>query len=394
MNRSAPAPALPPLFAMEIFSGLSRGAFLVAIGWNTLVITNEVSRVGQVFIVSMLTVLLLGPFMGTVVDRQDRRNLVILAHGGLAAVLMGLGLFWVGNATPGLGWLFLAVAAASGLRAIHNMAHDGLIQRAVDASRLVQTVARFRTVHLASTALGTMATGYVINRYGPAAGFYSSAAASLMLIVPMVFVPRQRPGAPPSARPGFWTDLQAGLALFHGSQTLRRLALLAAVSLPIGQLSNAILSSLIRDDLLLGSDAFGIVDAAWPIGGMLGALVLSLGIRKLSALGAEYLFALLAGLMTIGLSFGEVVPLLFILHGGMGLAVWLCRIVIDSRVLQLCTADTVGRTKAGLEMMFCLSALVMCLSPSLISLPETASYFLFWGCLMVGISGFFWWRAR
>ena len=61
---------------------------------------------------------------------------------------------------------------------------------------------------------------------------------------------------------GFLADFSDGLALFRANSELRVLTLLAGVSLPIGQLSNAILSSFIHDDLGCGSDAFGFVDAA------------------------------------------------------------------------------------------------------------------------------------
>ena len=55
------------------------------------------------------------------------------------------------------------------------------------------------------------------------------------------------------------------------------MALMVAVAPPLGQLSNAVLSSRIHDDLKLGGDAFGFVDAAWPAAGMLGAALMSSG---------------------------------------------------------------------------------------------------------------------
>jgi hypothetical protein len=49
---------------MELFSGLARGAYLVCIGWTTLVISNDVATVGQIFVVSSLTFVLAGPIVG------------------------------------------------------------------------------------------------------------------------------------------------------------------------------------------------------------------------------------------------------------------------------------------------------------------------------------------
>ncbi|WP_160116051.1 MFS transporter [Candidatus Halocynthiibacter alkanivorans] len=375
------------LFVMEFFSGLSRGSYLVCIGWITLVVTEDVSRVGQVFIIAMLTNLFVGPFVGTLVDRHNRKYLVIFAHSGIALTLIFLALIWLGASEPNIVLLFGAVVAASALRMMHNSSHDGLIQAAVSKAKLMRTVARFRGVHLISTAIGTVLAGIVIERVSPAAGFLFSAGASLLLILPMIFVDGgyMRTNAP--GVKAFWTDLRGGVQIFRSNRALRMLALLAGVSLPIGQLSNAILSSLIYDDLGKGSQAFGIVDAAWPLGGMFAAALLSFGIRRLTARNMEYWLALFAGISTVALSLGTSIPTLAIIHGAMGMTVWMCRIVIDGRILQICTAENVGRTKVGIDMAFSLSALIMCFSPTLISLPSTATYFLFWGSFMILVSG-------
>ncbi len=381
---------LTPLFAMETLSGLSRGGYLVCIGWTTLVVTDDVSRVGQVFIVAMLTMLVGGPFVGAFVDRKNRKHLVIAAHLGIAGTMIVLGGIWLAQAEPGVTLLFLAVFAISALRLMHNAAHDGLIQIAAGDRNLVQIVARFRSVHLIATVIGTVLAGYVIDRISPAAGMYATALASILLVAPMMLVTGGRiEGKSPGLR-AFLKDAKGGAEIFMSDRRLRLLALLAGISLPVGQLSNAILSSLIRDDLGRGSDAFAIVDAAWPAGGMIAALVLSLGIGVLSARNMEYVFAALAGLSTIALGFATSLPLLILAHGAMGLTVWLCRIVIDGRVLELCREDTVGRTKTGIEMAFSFSALIMCLSPTLVSLPQTSGYFLFWGALTTFLSLLIW----
>lgn len=375
---------------MEVFSGLSRGSFLVCIGWTTLVVTNDVGRVGQVFIVAMLTNLIGGPFIGTVVDRYNRKHLVICAHLGIALTLGFLGLVWLAAADPKVSVLFAAVAVASALRMMHNSAHDGLLQALVGKRELIRTVARFRGVHLVATVVGTVMAGSVIEHISPSRGFLFSALCSLLLTLPMLFV---QGGRIDKSAPGFGAflrDLRGGAEIFISNRAVRLLALLAAVSLPVGQLSNAILSSFVRDDLGEGSQAFGIVDAAWPLGGMIAAAVLSLGIQRMSARNTEYLFALLAGAATIGISFCTTIPALFFFHCAMGMTVWLCRIVIDGRILEVCAPENVGRTKVGVEMLFSLSALIMCFSPTVVALSSTAAYFLAWGCVMVFVSALIW----
>ena len=277
-------------------------------------------------------------------------------------------------------------------RNIYQGSHDGLIHANVDPENLVHVVARFRGVHLLATALGTVLTGMVIEYHSAGAGFVLAALFSFFLVLAVAFVKGVTTKENATGLAGFVQDFSGGLALFRSNQNLRILTLLAGIALPIGQLSNAILSSFIHDDLGRGSDVFGLVDAAWPVGGMAAAAILSLGLKKLSAANMEYMFSLLVGLTTIGFSICMTVPSLALMHAAMGFSVWMCRIVIDGRILQICTEHTVGRTRVYIDIMFSFAAMVMCISPTLVKLPSTSNYFLYWGLFVVIGTGALWQR--
>jgi hypothetical protein len=104
----------------------------------------------------------------------------------------------------------------------------------------------------------------------------------------------------------------------------------------------------------------------------------------------EYLFALLVGTVTIAFAYCTTVPSLALLHAAMGFSVWMCRIVIDGRILQICTNATVGRTRIYIDVMFSFSAMIMCFSPTLVKLPSTSSYFHYWGIIVVASSLLLW----
>ncbi len=371
---------------------MARGSYLVCIGWTTLMVIGDVAAVGQVFIVAMLTTMFVGPVASVFVDRHNRKYLTIVAHSGIAISLLMLGLAVDKNSNLALPWFFLAVIAVTMLRNLYQGSHDGLIHANVGKNELVHAVARFRGIHLLAAALGTVATGLVIKDLSPTAGFILAAIASMCLVLAVAPVKGVIVSQNAAGLKGFVTDFYGGLAIFRDNSTLRALTLLAGVALPIGQLSNAILSSFIHDDLGRGSDAFGFVDAAWPVGGMLAASLLSLGWKRLSGSGMEYFLALLVGIVTIAFSYCTTVTSLALLHAAMGFSVWTCRIVIDSRILQICTNATVGRTRVYIDVMFSFSAMIMCLSPTLVKLPSTSSYFLYWGIIVVACSLLLWAR--
>ena len=370
----------------------ARGSYLVCIGWTTLIVSGEVAAVGQVFIVAMITIILTGPIVSVIVDRHNRKYLTIIAHLGIAAALSSLGLAVAFDSGLDLFWFFLTVTIVTTFRTLYQSSHDGLIHANVSSEKMIHTVARFRGIHLMATAAGTVLTGVVIEYLSVIAGFLLAALFSIFLVVAVAFVKGVTSKQNATGFSGFMQDFSAGLALFKQCQVLRVLILLAGVALPIGQLSNAILSSFIHDDLGRGSDVFGIVDAAWPIGGMAAAAVLGLGLRNISAPNMEYFFSLLVGIATIVFAFCTTIFSLVILHAAMGFTVWMCRIFIDGRILQICTTETVGRTKVFIEVMFSFAAMIMCFSPTLISLPSTSDYFLYWGLLVVISTALLWLR--
>ena len=97
----------------------------------------------------------------------------------------------------------------------------------------------------------------------------------------------------------------------------------------------------------------------------------------------EYVFGVFVGISTIIFSMTTSIAALAVVHATMGFTVWLCRIIIDGRILQICEAENVGRTKVYVEMMFSFSAMIMCFSPTLVKLSSTNAYFLFWGGFIV-----------
>lgn len=378
------------LYIMELCAGLARGSYLVCIGWTALIVSGDVAAVGQVFIVAMIANMIAGPFVGIVVDRYNRKHLTITAHLGIAIALACLGVALAYDAALSIFWFFVTVVFVNVFRMLYQGSHDGLIHANISVDDLVHAVARFRGVHLLATAVGTVLTGAIIEAMSPTSGFLFSASTSLILILSVFFVKGVVTKDNTAGATGFMRDFSEGLTLFAKQPELRVLALLAGIALPVGQLSNAILSSFVRDDLGRGSDAFGFVDAAWPVGGMLAAAVLSLGLRRLSAANMEYVFAVLVGLTTIVFSMMTSIVPLAITHAALGFFVWMCRIVIDGRILQICTAHTVGRTRVYIDMMFSFSAMLMSLSPTLVKLPSTSGYFLFWGSIIFACAAVLW----
>ncbi len=211
------------LYVMEAFAGASRGSYLACIGWTTLVITNDVGRVGQVVIAAMLTNILLGLVLGVVVDRHSRKYVVIAAHLGIFVVMLSTGMIWLGQSHPSILWLFVTAVLITSLRLSHHTAHDALIKISVDSEALVHSLARFRTLHLLCTAGGMASAGWLIEVYSPRVGFVYSGLCSALLIIPMLFVSGGVQREKRQGLSGFVGDFTDGLSVFRMNTSIKTL---------------------------------------------------------------------------------------------------------------------------------------------------------------------------
>jgi MFS family permease len=378
------------VYCMEMFSGLAYGSYLGCIGWSTLVITNSVATVGQIFIVQAMTMMLAGPVVGVIIDRYKRKHLIMVGQMFISIPMLSLGILLFNTQDFSTFWLFLAVFVASCARILYRGSFDGIIRAAVDDDGIIQTVARAGILNSLTKAGGMAGIGIIIDQTSVAHGFIACAIASALLLCVACFLADGVAKTNTRGLVGYLSDFKEGLKFFKTNKNIQTLAVLSAVTLPIGQLTNALLSSFVRDDLGQGSDFFGMVDAGWAIGGMVGAALISMLAKKLDRPYTEYLLAVLAGGATIVFSFSTELLSMALLHGAMGFFVWSCRIIIGGRVIRACSNENVGRTRVYMEVMVGATATLMCLSPTAIALDETASYFLYWGMFIVASASILW----
>lgn len=382
------------LYVMELLAGLPRGSYLVCIGWTGLVLSDSVAVVGQLFIVQSLTVLLLGSAVGLIVDRYPQKNLIIVARGLIAVSMAAAGFTLILDFDPAVVFLYLVVSLVSGSRLLYQITFDSIIRSNVGNSEVTVTLGRATAMHLFATGAGTIAAGLIIDQYDSGVGFILSALCTALVGVTAIGLKQGADKSPQQGATGFFRDLGEGLRIFRDNRQVQILALLTMAAFPVGQLINAVLSSFIRDDLGLGSDVFGIVDSAWPIGGLLAAILVARGFQWMHRRGMEFLLAGFAGLATIEISFGTDTLWLVTMHGLMGFSVWVARIIANGRIIELCTEANVGRVRVSIEVLFALAAVVMCLTPTIVKLPASADYFFYWGILITAAASGLWLYQR
>ena len=236
---------------------------LVALGWHVYALTDSAWDLGLVGLLQFLPALLLTIPAGQLIDRVDRRHVMVGAVAVQAAV--GVMLAW---STYG-GWvnreLILWLAGAIGAsRALQMPAQQALIPALVPLAQLPRATA------LASTVMKVAVVG------GPAlGGFIYSAGAEVvyviaagLLVACAAFVASISPDRrPPPREPVSWSSVFAGFRFIWGHKVA-----LGAISLDLFAVllggATALLPIFARDVLHTGPWGLGLLRSAPAMGAL------------------------------------------------------------------------------------------------------------------------------
>jgi len=250
-----------------------------------------------------LPVLLLGVPAGRLADRVDRKGILILAPLACAGVLGGV--VWLAEGTAAaltvpllLAGVLLNVALTfdepAFLASLPELAGEGELGRINALHQLL----------MSAGSIGGALLGGVLASWGVGAAATVGLFAYLLcfLLVPLtrwparVVVPTS-PGIPRSSLSELWCQL---------SLDLRQLVVLVCAFITFAAPMPALLPSLVHDQLQLGPQALGALEAAFGAGFVLGGGLALLGVRPrgLAGLGLAVLVAgtlpVSAGLLLLG----------------------------------------------------------------------------------------------
>lgn len=311
------------LFAGRLISSIGDKFFTIALAWWVISLGGTESRIhlGILMALNLLPIVLFGPFMGTLVDRFDRRKCMLVAdlcRGGLAALLFLL----LATGTLTLPVLYLITFFIAVFVPLFEAAVSSSLQQLVDDEHLSAAVAVDSSVVYLSSILGALLGGVLMAIYGVSGAFLFNA---LSFFVSFLFILSIRVNIPavPSAVP-YLEQLREGFAFLADHRPLLYLMALFGVfnffSAPL-----LLFIPMIVKDLLQESVTWvAILEACLAAGSGLTALYFSFS-RRAPTHTYPLIFAgmLLLGLMeaAIGLSTGRFFYAAELIGAGVAVAV-------------------------------------------------------------------------
>ncbi len=256
------------LWQGQLVSALGDVAYEVALGFWILAVTGSTGLMGTLMAASMLPRVALSPFAGVLVDRSDRKWLIVAmdALRGTAVALVGLA------AIAGVVKVWMVFAAGiliGAAAAFFNPSVLSVIPDIVSRERLVQANSFFSMIRAGSGIFGNALGGILYAVIGApllflvnGLSYLFSAASELFIRVPPLRHERQTLH--------FWTDMREGLSYVWGSRGLRFFLMAAGALNFFAMIGIVLVLPLFRRTPQLGPARYGLLMAAFTVGTLAG----------------------------------------------------------------------------------------------------------------------------
>ena len=260
------------LWLSKGFGEISLGMYIMVHGWLALTVTDTPFWVGATAGMSGLGLMSFAAVGGVLVDRVDRRKLILVSQIINAALMLALASVILLSEVRL--WEILTVAFFVGLAdGVMSPASKALTLDLVGREKLLSATAANYTAMTSMGIVAPLAAGIVVSKFDIGWAYVIMGVVSLISAISVLLlrgVPRvgESRGSP-------WQDLKDGVRYVFTSPTIRTLLFLALVCDVFGMGHEIMLPVMARDVLDIGPSGLGYLISAGMAGGAVSSLVLS-----------------------------------------------------------------------------------------------------------------------
>lgn len=299
------------LWSVAFFSSAARNLQQISLGWLAFDLTGEAILLASVMLAYQLPFLVSSPVVGVLVDRLDRRKLLLWSQSTMAiiAILLVLDIY-TGAVRP---WHLFIFAFLSGTEnTIIHIIRQALVPRVVPPKSLLNAVSLTGSAFNFTRVLAPLVGGFLIVTIGVTGNF--ALQACLLLVVAVAALPMHvgKENVRQSEGSGFsrlTQDIGEGLNYIWKFGNLKTLMIVNFITQFLGMSLIDMLPVWADQVLDVGATSLAQLYSASGIGALIGVLVLGFAASEIRRPGkALMLVAILLSLAIIVFSRTDTVP--------------------------------------------------------------------------------------
>jgi MFS family permease len=277
----------------------------IAQSWLVLQLTGSATAVGLVVALQTLPILLFGPYGGVVVDRLDKRRLMIALQSVMGVLALVLGVLTATGSVQ-LWHVYVLAFALGAVSSVENPARQTFVLELVGPDNLRNAVSLNSVLVNVSRAVGPALAGIVIATGGTAVCFLLNAVSFAAVIASLLRldVASLTPTTPAPRAPG---QLREGFDYVRRSPALAVPLLTMALIGCLAYEFQVVLPIVASETFAGDASTYGFLTAAMGAGAVLGGLCMATwgrtGLWSLAVAAAAFGLAMLATALAPTLGF-------------------------------------------------------------------------------------------
>ncbi|MFV0255052.1 MAG: MFS transporter [Erysipelotrichaceae bacterium] len=269
------------IFTGQVFSVLGSAAVQFSIVWWLTIKTESAIVLSIATIVAMLPQLVFGPFIGVIVDRINRKKIIIVADALVAISSVILGLVFLYNANPDLSIIYIILFIRGIGSTFHGPAMQAAIPLLAPKDKLTKVGGIGSLVNSLSNMLGPVLGAVLMGLFSIASIMLIDIFGALFAIFCLLFV--KIPDVQQEVeKTHFIEDLKMGLGAIKANKVLMAVILpiifINILSAPLGSLYPLLVKAHFAGDAFANS----MVEVSFAFGILLSSLILGIwgGMKK------------------------------------------------------------------------------------------------------------------
>jgi MFS family permease len=348
--------ALRLVFTANVISMLGSGMNSAAVAWYILEATHSEVALGSFAVLQTLPAMLMLPFTGVIIDREDRRRLVMMLDAARALIILAVALLSFAHRVKVWELYGMNTLVAAGFWMFWPTI-TALIQELTPGEEFVHA----NTFLLAGIQGGWLIAGsivgFVYNRIGLGGVLLIDFSTYLVSFLCYLAVRSGRHVVPrpaelhsdlvaaETALERFIREMRVAIEFLRGNRNLLLLGLSWAVFLG-GMMTGVVVTPPLSEKVFhAGAVGYGWLNAGWGLGAFCSALYAPWAIAKF---GARRSIAVSMGLLTICMTVAPLAPALAIAvcaYGVMGSARGISGVAMNTSLMQQVPQHFMGRVQ-------------------------------------------------
>jgi CRP-like cAMP-binding protein/sugar phosphate permease len=262
------------LWSGQLISTIGDALTSLAAGIFVYQITNSVLSVGLILMASAAPTLLFGLIAGVIVDRYDRKTIMIVSC-LLRAVLVGLIPVLVLSGDDII-WLYVLVLASASVQQFFDPANDSVLPEVATDEELGAANSLMAIAQFGSTAIGFALAGLITAQFNIAIAFWLD-SATFVVSAGLIFMVKIKPLVVEERTTvrEVIRNLGFGAKFIMSVPILRSMVLLRVPVMLIFGLQNVLLLPFAFDVLGAGEFEYGLQEGLTSVGFVIGSLLMA-----------------------------------------------------------------------------------------------------------------------